>query len=131
MVNKNETVEQVCEMSLDFAINHAQEAGDRLIKQDGCEACGREHHQLATWLRELKDCRSKLAAKDEEIAKRDALIKDMTVALSAALDIVGNVSEFLSLDCGTMLRVETHREMLAKAREVLGVSAKARNKEVK
>lgn len=67
--NENETVEQVCELTLDHAINHAQEAGDRLIKQAGCEACGREHHQLATWLRELKYCRNELAAKDAEIAR--------------------------------------------------------------
>lgn len=81
MTDENKPVEQICELTLDHAINHAQEAGDRLVKQDGCEACGREHHQLAAWLRELKDCRNKLAARDAEIKKLRDLVKDLVNAL--------------------------------------------------
>lgn len=49
-----------------------------------------------------------------------ALVGDLAVALSGALDIIGNVGEYIEADCGTMNSVEAYRETLAKAREVCG-----------
>lgn len=40
------------EMTLDEAIEHAQEIAD-----SRCDTCGQEHRQLAEWLRELKQYR--------------------------------------------------------------------------
>jgi hypothetical protein len=39
-------------MTLDEAIQHAQEVADR-----GCDQCARDHQQLADWLKELKELR--------------------------------------------------------------------------
>ena len=114
----NETVEQMSEMSIDSAIEKAKETGVRLSDQGGCEFYSREQLQIVAWLRELKRLRGYDAAHKREIDSLRALVKEMSVALSDSLDIIGNVSEFLSLDCGTALRVETYREILAKAREV-------------
>lgn len=54
----------------------------------------------------------------EENAKLRALVNDLDIALTGSLDIIGNVCEYIQAACGTMLRVETYREILAKAREV-------------
>lgn len=67
----------------------------------------------------ITNIQDKLAEKNAEIASLRELVGEMAIALSGSLDIVGNVSEYLSLDCGTALRVETYREILAKAREVV------------
>lgn len=40
-------------MTIDEAIMHAEE-------KSGCDDCGREHAQLAAWLRELKQLRAEL-----------------------------------------------------------------------
>lgn len=40
------------DMSLDEAIKHAQEVADK-----SCSTCGKEHQQLANWLKELKELR--------------------------------------------------------------------------
>lgn len=45
-------------MTLDEAIQHAQWVADNA---PGCE-CGKEHAQLAAWLRELKNLRAKMNA---------------------------------------------------------------------
>lgn len=45
-------------MTLDQAIEHAKEAGTRMIN-NGCKSCGEEHLQLAYWLEELKQYRMK------------------------------------------------------------------------
>ena len=40
-------------MTLDEAIDHAEEVASRVQ----CQPCANEHHQLAAWLRELRDRR--------------------------------------------------------------------------
>ena len=40
-------------MSIDEAIKHAEEVAE----EKRCEKCGEEHHQLAEWLKELKQLR--------------------------------------------------------------------------
>ena len=40
-------------MTLDEAIKHAEEQSYKL----GCTECGKEHKQLAEWLKELKEIR--------------------------------------------------------------------------
>ena len=42
-------------MTLDEAILHAEEVADRCIITGENSCCGQEHHQLAEWLKELKE----------------------------------------------------------------------------
>lgn len=49
-------------MELEFAINHAREAGERLSRGCDTKECGLEHMQLAEWLEELKERRERDAA---------------------------------------------------------------------
>lgn len=43
----------VDKMTLDEAIDHAEEQSCKL----GCTECGKEHKQLAEWLKELREIR--------------------------------------------------------------------------
>lgn len=129
MANDIETVEQVCEVLNQYPKAEASDGSglvvlnNTVIAKRILAAHKREIEKITEENAELQrmylDAKYRVGEKIREIAKRDALIKEMTVALSGSLDIVGNVSEFLSLDYGTMLREETYREILAKAREVV------------
>ena len=50
-------------MDLDFAIKHAEEAAARMASS--CDAkereCGKEHQQLANWLKELRTLRTRIS----------------------------------------------------------------------
>ena len=50
-------------MELDFAIQHAEEVAKRM--SDSCDAdiktCGQAHQQLASWLKELKSLKNRIA----------------------------------------------------------------------
>lgn len=62
--------------------------------------------------------RTRMYKLEKENSELRASVGDLAVALSGALDIIGNVAEYIEADCGTMNSVETYRETLAKAREV-------------
>jgi len=47
----------MADMTLDFAIKHAEEA-ERLMANCTTKQCGLEHKQLAEWLKELKERRN-------------------------------------------------------------------------
>ena len=44
-------------MTLEEAINHAEEVAERCAVSDGDLKCEMEHRQLAEWLKELKELR--------------------------------------------------------------------------
>ena len=44
-------------MTLDEAIIHAKETGEKMLKTCDTKTCGLEHLQLARWLEELKTLR--------------------------------------------------------------------------
>lgn len=41
-------------MTLEEAIEHAEEVACSLEEKDKCDACAAQHRQLANWLKELK-----------------------------------------------------------------------------
>jgi len=45
-------------MTIQEAIDHAEEKSEELM-QGGCGKCASEHKQLAEWLKELRDIKSK------------------------------------------------------------------------
>lgn len=49
-------------MTLDEAIKHAEE---KARDANACEACRKDHEQLATWLKELKACKELLRESKE------------------------------------------------------------------
>lgn len=46
-------------MTLDEAIEHAREVGEKMQKNCDTKSCGDEHLQLAAWLEELRQRRQK------------------------------------------------------------------------
>lgn len=50
-------VEKYKENNLDEAINHAEEVYEKL--KDSCPVCANEHKQLAEWLKDYKEIKSK------------------------------------------------------------------------
>lgn len=64
-------------MTLDEAIIHAEEIADRCDVTDGDNECGKEHRQLAEWLKELRSRRETAdAVLIEVIAKIRQKIND-------------------------------------------------------
>ena len=55
---------QIEEMALEDAISHARDTAN--TREDLCEECRKEHAQLADWLEELKQYRSKGYRKQSE-----------------------------------------------------------------
>ena len=59
-------------MTLDEAIEHAEEQDEI----DGVCDCAMEHRQLAEWLKELQECRTKVSEMEEYITKTPFLNAD-------------------------------------------------------
>lgn len=74
--------------------------------------------ELARWREQALQEDATANVLRDHVASLTSLVNELTVALSGSLDIIGNVAEYIEVDCGTMLRVETYREILANAREV-------------
>lgn len=47
------------QMTIDEAIQHAEDASQRMLSNCNTHKCGEEHQQLVDWLKELKELRSK------------------------------------------------------------------------
>ena len=45
-------------MSLEEAIEHAEEVACNLEEKDKCDLCAAQHRQLAEWLKELKELKA-------------------------------------------------------------------------
>ena len=58
-------------MTLDEAILHAEQAADMCSLTDGDIKCEQEHRQLAEWLKELKEYRSKYENNQNRTKKND------------------------------------------------------------
>ena len=54
-------------MTLDEAINHAEEVYEKL--KDYCPDCANEHKQLAEWLKDYENIKSKQADLNNDINK--------------------------------------------------------------
>ena len=67
-------------MTLDEAIKHAEEVAEAYTKYniygdfESCDECGKEHQQLAEWLKELKQLREQ----KDVLNKIKAEIEDLT-----------------------------------------------------
>lgn len=59
------------EMTLDDAIEHAREAGNRMLSENPDCSCGKEHLQLAKWLEELRNLRNANGESDDVNSDED------------------------------------------------------------
>lgn len=81
-------------MTLDEAIAHAEEVADR------CDtSCGREHRQLADWLKELRDVKSRNVGN--------------AAALREALNKVGNAAAWIAERCNDQQTAKYMNDIIA------------------
>ena len=61
-------------MTLDEAIKHCEEEAEKYMEygiETECYQCGKEHEQLAEWLRELKEAKRLLKLALQDLAEAD------------------------------------------------------------
>ena len=86
-------------MTIDEAIKHCEEEAEKYMEygiETECYQCGKEHEQLAEWLKELKHLKEEVKLMKPDLDSKNAELKEAKKLLRLAVDGFEYIHPYMS-----------------------------------